>query len=414
MVALESQLDVIRRALPAAVVGALAFVVACALPRIGLLQHGQAADVGLYQLYGDQILRGTIPYRSFFVEYPPGSLIVFALPSLLPATDYTLAFQLLMAACAIGAIAAVAVVLTLCSVSRGHVWAGTLFAALSPLLMGRTFLDRYDAFPTALLMAALVCIGVGKFRTSLAALALGTCAKIFPVVTLPLFLLRLRTWGPGKARRGIVIFTVACAAIFVPFVLLGPGGVRFTTKVALVRPTQVESLGASLAFLADRAGLMSVTTRTTYGSKNVFGTGVWVIALGCALALAVALAMTWLAFARSDRSYPRLAAATLASVAAFVAFGKVLSPQYLIWLIPLAPLALGRRNAIATCTLLGVALGLTRHWFPGRLSELAHLGTESWVVIVRNGVLIALFAVAYRSVRAGRYQIVNPPTSDRR
>ena len=94
-----------------------------------------------------------------------------------------------------------------------------------------------------------------------------------------------------------------------------------------MRPTQVESLGGSLAFLADRTGLVDVTTRTTYGSKNVFGSGVWLIAVACALALAAALVLTWHRFAKSDRSYPRLAAATLASVAAFVAFGKVLSPR---------------------------------------------------------------------------------------
>ncbi len=371
------------------------------LPRIGLFQGGQAADVALYQQYGDQIVSGTIPYRSFFVEYPPGSLVVFALPSLLPSADYTTGFQLLMASFAVGAIAAVAVILSLAGASPRGIWAGALFTALAPLLMGRTYLDRYDAFPTFLLMAALVCVGLGRERLGLVSLAVGTCAKIFPIVALPAFLLRLAERGRASVRRGIVAFVVTCAVIALPFVILGPGGARFTTKVALVRPTQVESLGASLAFLGDRLGVMEITTRTTYGSKNVFGSGVWVISVGVALALVAALALTWVAFARSDRSYGRLAAATLASVAAFVAFGKVLSPQYLIWLIPLAPLALGKRHAIAACGLLAGALALTRHWFPGRLSELAALDTESWVVMTRNGLLVALFAIAYLSLRSG-------------
>ena len=250
-------------------------------------------------------------------------------------------------------------------------------------------------------MAALVSLGLGRQRLGIVSLAIGTCAKIFPVVALPAFLLRLARTGPTAMRRGIVGFVVTCAVLTVPFVLLGPGGARFTTRVALVRPMQVESLGASLAFLTDRIGLTEITTRTTYGSKNVFGTGVWVLSAGVALALVAALVLTWVAFARSDRSYPRLAAATLASVAAFVAFGKVLSPQYLIWLIPLAPLAVGRRHALAACALLGGALALTRHWFPGRLSELAVLDSESWVVMSRNGLLVALFVVAYLSVRSG-------------
>jgi len=411
---LQPRRDVVHRTLPPAIAGVLAFLLACALPRIGLMQGGQDADVALYQHYGDQLVGGTIPYRSFFVEYPPASLIVFALPSLLPRGDYTTAFHLLMVACSVATIVSVATILTLCGVSRRGVWGGTLFAALSPLLLGRTYLDRYDAFPSFLLMAAIVCVGFGRHRTSLVALGLGACAKIYPVVALPLFLLRLSTLGQGMVRRGLAAFGVTCAVVLLPFLILGPGGVRFTTRVGLVRPTQVESLGGSLAFLADRTGLLDVTTSTTYGSKNVFGSGVWLIAVACALALGVALVLTWLTFARSDRSYPRLAAATLASVAAFVAFGKVLSPQYLIWLIPLAPLALGRRSSIATCALLTAALGMTRHWFPGRLSELAHLQNESWVVVMRNAVLVAVFAVAYRSIRAGRYQITNRPATDRR
>jgi hypothetical protein len=410
----DSSLDVARRALPAALAGAVAFVVACALPQIGLLQHGQSADVALYQHYGDQILSGRIPYRTFFVEYPPASLLVFALPSLLPAGDYTSAFQVLMAACALGGIGAVAMILSLCSVSRTYLWAGTLFTALSPLVMGRTYLDRYDAFPIFLLLAALLAMGLGRERFGLVTLGAGTCAKVFPIVALPLFLLRMSLRGPGMIRRGLVTFGVTCVVILLPFVILGPGGARFTTKIALIRPTQIESLGGSIAFAANRAGILHVTTHDSYGSKNVFGTGVWAISLLSAILLGGALLLTWHAFARSERSYPRLAAATFASVAAFIAFGKVLSPQYLIWLVPLAPLALGRRSAILSCSLLVGALGLTRHWFPGKFSELGHLGTENWVVLARNGVLVALFVVAYLSVRAGRYQITKSPETVRR
>ena len=39
-------------------------------------------DVPLYQSFGDQMADGEVPYRDFRVEYPPGSLPVFLLPSL--------------------------------------------------------------------------------------------------------------------------------------------------------------------------------------------------------------------------------------------------------------------------------------------------------------------------------------------
>ena len=81
-------------------------------------------------------------------------------------------------------------------------------------------------------------------------------------------------------------------------------------------------------------------------------------------------------------------------VCAFVAFGKVLSPQFLIWLIPLVPLVRGRRG-LAASALLAAALLLTQLWFPFRYWDLVlHFGTlESWLVLLRDLVLVSLFAV---------------------
>lgn len=367
----------------------------------------------LYQQYGDQFLNGRIPYRDFFVEYPPGALLVFVLPALGPAAHYTTLFQLQMALLGAVAIASLALVLTLTTTSRARVYGGVAFAALAPLVLGRTLLDRFDLWPTALLLAALAAIGVGAVRIAFGTLSLGTCAKIFPVVALPPFVAWTRRHRPAEARHGLVTFAVVAAVVLLPFLLLGPGGIRFSTKVGIVRPTQVESLGGSIAFVLDRIGVLDVGTANEYGSQNVYGPGVKLIGLVMLAALLAGVAACWLAFARGERDFARLAAATLAATAAFVAFGKVLSPQYLIWLIPLAPLARGR-YALATCATLLGALACTRYWFPSRYSEVVHLQSEAWVVAVRNLLLVALFALAYASLRQGGDQMTKSPTTVRR
>jgi hypothetical protein len=403
----------VRRALPAIALGVGLFAVACALPRIGLLQSGQSADVALYQLYGDQFLDGRIPYRDFFVEYPPGSLLVFVLPSLGPAAHYTTLFQLLMALCGAAAIAALALVLALTSESRARLFGGVAFAAVAPLLLGRTVLDRFDLWPTALLLAALAAVGIGAVRVAFGALALGTCAKVFPAALIPAFVSWTRRNRPTETRPAVITFAVVAVVVVLPFLLLGPGGIRFSAKVATIRPTQVESLGGSLAFVADRLGLLEVTTRNQYGSQNVYGSGIGIISFASLVAFLTAIFLCWLAFARGRRDLAHLGAATLATVVAFVAFGKVLSPQYLIWLIPLAPLALGR-YVVPACATLAAALACTRYWFPSRFSEVAHLQSEAWVVLVRNLLLVALFALAYASLRQGGDQMTNSPTTERR
>ena len=403
----------VRRALPAAGFGVGLFVVACVLPVIGLVRPGRAADVGLYQLYGDQMLEGRIPYRNFFVEYPPGALLAFVLPSLGPAASYTTLFHLTMIVCGAVAISALALVLAQTSASRARLWGGTAFAALAPLALGRVVLDRYDLWPTALLLVGLAALGAGAVRLAFGSLALGACAKVFPAAVLPPFLWWTRANRPERTRSGLVTFAVVAAVAFLPFLLLGPGGIRFSTKVGLVRPTQVESLGGSLAFVADRLGILDVATRLQYGSDNVYGGGVGVISLLSLVALVVATAATWIAFARGERDLLSLGAAALATVTAFVAFGKVLSPQYLVWLIPLAPLAPGR-FAVPSCGILLGVLGLTRIWFPSRYSEVADMHTEGWIVLARNILLVALFGLAYAALRRGGAQTTNSPTTNRR
>ena len=55
------------------------------------------------------------------------------------------------------------------------------------------------------------------------------------------------------------------------------------------------------------------------------------------LQLAAVLAVAWLYARRRDEA-ARLAVAFAAAVAGFLAFTRVFSPQYLVWMVPLVPL----------------------------------------------------------------------------
>jgi len=95
------------------------------------------------------------------------------------------------------------------------------------------------------------------------------------------------------------------------------------------------------------------------------------------------------------------------AVCAFVALGKVLSPQYLIWLAPLVPLVRGRRGLVAG-SLLALAMVLTQLWFPYRYLRLA---TEfdaraSWLVLARDLVLVALLAALVWPDRRRQREVV--------
>jgi hypothetical protein len=91
-----------------------------------------------------------------------------------------------------------------------------------------------------------------------------------------------------------------------------------------------------------------------------------------------------------------LFAATAACVLAFCVFGKVLSPQYLLWLVALVPLV---RLPTAWALWLA-ALVLTHVEFPSHFESLRHGGGIVWVVLARNLLLVALYVILIRRTRS--------------
>jgi hypothetical protein len=83
-----------------------------------------------------------------------------------------------------------------------------------------------------------------------------------------------------------------------------------------------------------------------------------------------------------------------AAVVAFVALSKVLSPQFLVWLVLLVPLVGGTRRRAALWTTVA-ACALTAVWFPALYWELVREfdPLASWLVLVRGVALLALLAL---------------------
>jgi hypothetical protein len=182
------------------------------------------------------------------------------------------------------------------------------------------------------------------------------------------------------------------AVCFVPFLILSPGGVAHSFGTQLGRPLQIESLGASLLLAAQQLGLYDATVESSHGSQNLAGSlPDTLAALQAALQL-VAVGAVWALFAATDRGREGLLAGAAAAVAAFVVLGKVLSPQFLIWLLPLVPAVAGA-GGLAACGVLLVAMVTTQLWFPFRYWDVVALEPVGWLVVVRNFLLVALYGI---------------------
>jgi uncharacterized membrane protein len=356
---------------PEALAAAGLFLACWGLVHAWFWAHGALVDWPTYHDYGSAIWDdGRVPYRDFAVEYPPGALPVFVAPA--PFADYATAFAWLMAACG------VALVGVLAFVRRE----AAFYAALAPVLVGSLILSRYDLWPALLLVAALAALLAERHTVGWALLGAAVAAKLWPVVVVPLAVV----WSIRRGRAwSIAAGAVVAAVAFVPFAVVAPHGLWASLHGQASRPLQVESLGA--AFLTTFGRPLVVTS---HGSQNLVGHG----SVGAALsALAAAsLVASWLGFALGPASPERLLRFTAAAVCAFVAFDKVLSPQYLLWLIPLVPLVRGARGAAATVVLTAACV-LTQVWFPQRYFEYVDTFHLAGVVLARDLLLVTLLVV---------------------
>ena len=371
------------------------FLVSWSLLHHGTLARAQITDTGLYQQYGDAMAHGQVPYRDFRLEYPPGALPVFVVPSLGHEGDrnaYDRWFDRLMALCGCVAIVGTALALRALGAGTARTAAALGLVAISPLLVGSVVLSRFDLWPASLAVLALAALL--HERLVLAALALGAAiaAKLWPLVLTPLVIVHVwRTRGPRAAVAWAVGLVLADAAIFLPFAVLSPAGLRASFHAQISRPLQLESFGGAVLVALHHIAGTSLHVVTSYGSQNLEGTGTPAAEIATTVAGALALLTVWVLYAQRDADGERLVAYAAAAVAATLAFGKVFSPQFVIWLVPFVPLVRGRRG-IAASSLFVAALVLTQLWFPQHYWPLAQgfAQRESWLLLARDLAVVAL------------------------
>ncbi|WP_052809738.1 glycosyltransferase family 87 protein [Streptomonospora alba] len=202
------------------------------------------------------------------------------------------------------------------------------FVALAPAAV-LTGLINWDLLAVALLVSGLVCYSRGRMWAAGALIGLATAAKFYPFLLFgPLFVLTVRElWrkegGPPAADflRVLAGAAAAWAAVNLPVYLAAPHNWATFFRFSQERGTDWGSVYYALGGygLFDSGDLDLV---------NATGTGTLVLACA-AIALLGLLA----------RRRPPLEQLVFLVVAAFLMTNKVWSPQFVLWLVPLAALA---------------------------------------------------------------------------
>jgi len=148
-----------------------------------------------------------------------------------------------------------------------------------------------------------------------------------------------------------------------------------------------------------RFGALDVNIMNSYGSHNVFSSGSGALALLSGIVTGLLLLAGYAVFYRGgndDFTDPgfqaRITRFTALAIATFIVGGKVLSPQFLIWLLPLMPLVAGRDRRLVLSLFTGVLL-LTQWEFPARYWNLYMLETDMIVLVTARNFLLAVLVV---------------------
>ena len=380
-----------------------------ALMRWVIYDFPQIGDTRVYQHAVRMMDAGLVPYRDFDVEYPPLALAwawgIFHLPGP-PTLVFSLAMCAALAVCAVSALW-LSRRLTL---GRARTIAAVTVTILTPLLLGTLLQTRYDLLLAAALSLTIVAAVARRFGWMWTALAVATALKLVPVLLVPVLLIwHWRHRSAGRALGGMVASGGAVAATFIPFFAVAPAATWTLFEYHLRRPLQMESLGSSVIHILH----LPFQQVHSYGSDNIDGAIPQLAATLSTLALVGAVLAIAVVMARATRGGPRpevLIGAVAATMFAAVVFGKVVSPQYLAWLIPVALVVPGRRGALAAAGFVA-ALPLTQLVFPLLYSDLVQRSATLPTVLLflRNVLLIvclvALWPTAKRTQRTGRRKV---------
>ncbi|MEU8761277.1 glycosyltransferase 87 family protein [Streptomyces sp. NPDC048659] len=357
---------------------------------------GVASEVHvLYRHWYGLFAQGTFPPDDPTWQYPPGAGLVIMSPGILPWLSYFQGFVLLTL------LADAAVTVALARADSARLTHGAWFWVLGLPLLLHIPLARYDVQTTALAVLALLALGArspAAHRLGGALAGLGALVKVWPALTL-IGTPRGRTTRDAWTAAAVTVLTLLAA-----LTLLFDDALGFLSQQGN-RGVQIESLGGTGLALARAAGLWPGSVQFRYGAYEYVGP--YVSTVGHLALLATVVAFGWLLLwrlrARVWTGATPLDAA-FAAVLLFTVTSRVISPQYLVWLLGLAAVCLTSRQTVMrpVAFLMLPAAALSSLAYPVLYVDVA---AGTWpgiaVMLLRNGLLLAAAAAAARRLWTG-------------
>lgn len=305
----------------------------------------------IYPLYfGEGLAKGQVPYSGHPVEYPvligaamqAATWLVRSIANVSARPERF--FDVTAAGLALCAVAGVLATAYLAGPRRRR---DGLLLALSPALILSAFIN-WDLIAIALVAVGMAAWAARRPVLAGALLGLAVATKFYPVVFFgPLLLLCLRAGRMRAFWAAAASAAIAWLAVNLPVMIAAPAGWRYFYAKSRTRPAD---WGAIWYFFETRH--LPLVGTTDVNKLNMLSLGAFAV---CCLAIA------FLALAAPTR--PRVAQLFFLTLVAFLLTNKVWSPQYVVWVVPLAVLARPRFGAYALWQLAEIGYFFAIWWY---------------------------------------------------
>jgi uncharacterized membrane protein len=277
-----------------------------------------------------------------------------------------------------------------------RVWDAALVAG-SPILIFQVF-TNFDALATAFATGALLAWARRKPWLAGALIGLGVAAKLYPLLLLvPMVMLGVRTGRLREVGKTAMATVLTWLVVNLPIMLLYPRGWSEFFRLNTRRGDDMDSLYNVVKSFTGWGGF----------DQNL---GFWqpptvLNLVTAALFVSCCIAITYVVLTAKQR--PRLVQVAFLVVAAFLLTNKVWSPQFSLWLVPLAVLALPHRRILLAWMTIDALVWVPRMMF--LYGEQNRGLPEQWftaTVLLRDIAVIALCALVIRQIYRPEFDLV--------
>ncbi|EYT65710.1 membrane protein [Dietzia sp. UCD-THP] len=265
----------------------------------------------------------------------------------------------------------------------------TLLMAASPLIIFQAF-TNYDLMAVAFASVALLLWARSRPVWAGVVLGLGVAAKLYPLFLFgALLVVALRRRRFVELGKAVAAAVAAWLAVNLPVMIPFPEGWREFFRLNSDRPANPESIYAVMQTLTGWAGF-DAGRAAGEAPATLNAVSLALFALGCVAVLVIGL---------TAPTTPRIAQLAFLIVAVFLLTNKVWSPQYSLWLVPLAVLAVPRARLLVPWMAVDALLWVAHMSYFHGVAEKG-IGAETFhpLVLVRDLLVVAVCVVVIREI----------------